>query len=102
MITPLTYLSGYWGADFASQTFQVPEEVIGRHEAWGRFFLLLLLVTFLLRFVASLASHGRRGLMISYYVVLLSALSCLAFTSFLGGDLVFSYGAGVSAKLSKP
>ena len=104
LIAPLTYFSGYWGADIASapdSAFTVPEEVINRHEAFGRFFLFLLVVTCLLRLVASKAVASRRALFWAYGVMLTMSFAVLVFTSFLGGDLVFSYGAGVAPKSAK-
>jgi uncharacterized membrane protein len=89
----LTYLSGYVGLEYANQSFEVPKDAISHHQLMGKLYLLSLVPTALFallqidneaRFVVN---AGRLFLFLSFALVVV--------TSFYGGELVFSYGAGV-------
>lgn len=97
---PLTYFSGYWGSDFANLSFTVPESEILKHQGYAKFalflFFPLLLIPLLIAVSESSATaRVRYTLKLLYRALLLAFTSCLLYTSFLGGELVFSHGAGV-------
>lgn len=74
----------------------IPENVIDRHELFAittlGLFAILILVRIFLR-----KPWPLRGRLL-YMGAALIGLSLLSVTGFLGGDLVFSYGAGVQSK----
>ncbi len=97
---PLTYFSGYFGADFANRQFVVPDEAILKHQLWAKLSLLSGLLPVLIFFLSQHAAAERPALAakLRWAYRLLIAVLCLflARTSFLGGELVFTHGAGVS------
>jgi len=97
VISPITYYSGYWGVDYANQTFNVAEEFINRHQAFAQGFLLTLVPFAVCSFLhhSNLQSKKLRTL---YLASLLVSLGVVAITSFKGGELVFSHGAGVNTE----
>ena len=94
---PLTYYSGFWGVDFANQSFNVSNEVIAKHQMFARFFLIVLGVCVLFRLLESRALYGKRLIKGLYLLFLLGSIILVAYTSWLGGELVFAHGAGVRA-----
>ena len=96
---PLTYFSGYFGADFAHRQFEVPDEAILKHQLWAKLSLLSGAVPVLLFFLADCSRSERPGLARRLRAVFRLSLLVLALflarVSFLGGELVFSHGAGV-------
>ena len=98
VITPLTYLTGYTGATFADQAFSVPASAIATHQAYGKFLLLLLFPVLVLAFARGFAKGESKELIGSLYVLSVALfLGVAGWTSYLGGELVFTHGAGVSA-----
>lgn len=91
------FFSGYQASDGADQTFLVPDEPISRHHTAGRFLLFLIVPCAALRFVATRARFNARGFTVAYGVVLAICLGLVIYTGYLGGELVFIHGAGVSA-----
>lgn len=103
IVTPLTYLSGYTGASFADQAFVVPPAAIGTHQAFGKFLLLVLFLVVALGFARPHAKEDAAGVIDGLYLgALLLFLGVAAWTSFLGGELVFRHGAGVSTDAIRP
>jgi len=96
---PLTYYSGYFGADFASNTFVVPEDAMLEHQLWAKAALFLFLgsaLVFALTRAVDQNNPGlRQKLSLVYRLLLIILLAVLARASFLGGELVFSHGAGL-------
>ena len=94
IISPLTYYAGYWGAEQASQTFTVSEDVIANHQLFAKMYLISLVPTMTF---GQLKSRGNsKIILVFYYLSLLLTLTLVSYASFLGGDLVFSHGAGVN------
>lgn len=93
-ITLITYLSGYFTAGDANQRFTVDLEIISRHESFGKLLLIVLLVVVVLRLCLDSVKHHK--LLEWFFLLSLSGATLLAaYTSFLGGDLIFRHGAGV-------
>ena len=98
---PVTYLSGYWGVDHANGSFQIPESAIAQHQGYAKLFLLTLVPLFIVVSLQSAvvdaegAARKRRVIRGIYLGLLIVSLLCGFGTSYLGGALVFSHGAGV-------
>lgn len=92
-VSPLTYLSGYIGLEFANHSFEVPKEAISQHQLLGKIFLISLVPTVLFYLLREEAT-GRLLPNLSRFFLLLSFTIAVA-ASYYGGELVFSYGAGV-------
>ena len=101
-IVPLTFFSGYWGAEAATKISQVSEEVIERHEGFARFLLLGLAVLLIVGLMARRAEYGRKLFKSFYRLLLLGSVGLVIYVSYLGGNLVFEHGAGVKAAAKFP
>lgn len=93
--TVVTYISGYWGVDFAKG---VSTDLISTHQAYAKFLLLLLFPLALFGILAHLRGTTERWLPGVYYLLLLFALALVIKIGSLGGDLVFVHGAGVQQR----
>ena len=91
---PFTYLTGYIGSEYANQSFEVPDEVIASHQSAALIFVLALYTTLLLDALARVSSN--RMLDLLKRAGLLTAFILCIWTSYQGGQLVFSHGAAVS------
>jgi uncharacterized membrane protein len=94
----MAFFSGYLGSDAANQTFSIPEGEISEHHAYGRLLLFLSFPCTALYFVQKVATNAKEGFAWAYRLFLLACFVLVIITGDLGGDLVFEYGAGVSAK----
>lgn len=101
LCTPLTYISGYWGVDHAQGSFKVPEQAITQHQASAKLFLLTVVPLCIVALLQNLVVEGvgaerkQRVIRGFYLALLLLCCACGFTTSYLGGSLVFSHGAGV-------
>ena len=95
VISPITYYTGYWGAEYANQSFKVSEDLVANHQAWAK--LLLLTLPAMLLFLYLSRSQQKLAFRLLYLGSLTLATSLVLYTSLLGGQLVFSHGAGVNA-----
>ena len=93
------FLSGYSASSDASLTFPVPPDVIVRHHVVGRFLLFALVPCVALHFITQKAIHAKLGFRIAYLASLGLCVALVLYTGYLGGTLVFRYGAGVGASL---
>lgn len=91
------FFSGYNGADFASKTFLVPENEIAQHHLIGKFLIFGAPLLPILALVRKRAQYGRAGFTWAYRGVLAILFAGVIFAGFLGGRLVFEFGAGVTA-----
>ena len=91
------FVSGYWASESANQTFVVSDEVIDYHHSVGRLLLFLIVPCIAVRWVYEGATHGRVVLQSIYRLLLVGCWVLTIYTGYLGGELVFTYGAGVSA-----
>lgn len=91
--SPLTYLSGYIGSEWADRSFSVPDSAIGDHQSTALLFLLALFAALLLDWLAH--STEKPALHAARRAGLLAAAVLAVWTSYQGGQLVFSHGAGV-------
>ena len=100
--TLMAFFSGYPASDLANQTFLVPDDAISLHHTSGRLLLLLVGPCLAWRWLSERATHAR-ALFTAGYAMLLTLCVCLAlYTGHLGGDLVFTHGAGVKASVPAP
>ncbi len=97
LVTPLTFFSGYFAAEYASQTFQVAQDRIAEHQAAGKLLLLSLIPTFVFSSLRK-SQASPRVVQCLFFVSLSCSLYLVLLTSSRGGDLVFRHGAGVFAK----
>jgi uncharacterized membrane protein len=95
------FFSGYSASEHADATFAVPDEVIGLHHTFGRFLLFAMIPCVALRFISLTATHGKLGFSIAYRVILSLCVALVLYTGYLGGRLVFEYGAGVTAAIPR-
>lgn len=94
--TPITYYSGYFGSDYASQSFSVPEDAIGEHQAYAQFFLISLVPCLVLQLAARDAEDSLKKYLRGLYLALLFLSFAIGLlVSFKGGELVFRHAAGV-------
>ena len=98
---PLVYYSGYYAVDYVSKDFS--RELIDSHQDLAKFFLFTCIPYLILR--TAIAYEKSLLGMISEYTkeVIETMLTCFSiailglviYTSHLGGELVFKYGAAV-------
>lgn len=94
VFVPLTYYAGFWGLDYAEQSFKIPDESIERHQTYAKL-LLILIVPLVLVYSLLRSSPTSRAMRFLYRLLLLLSIILVSYVSFLGGELVFNYGAGV-------
>jgi uncharacterized membrane protein len=94
LISPITYYSGYWGADFANADFKVPEEAILSHQSLAQLFLISLVPTAL--FAILRRQNPSKLVSAAYFFFLLLGFSIVFQGSREGGKLVYEHGAAVS------
>lgn len=99
-VTPLTYLSGYLAVENADKTFQVSPDIIEAHRTLARMFLISLVPIGLLKIISERRIE-KPSLRYLYLGVLIAAYGVVGLTSFRGGELIFSHGAGVEAQLTR-
>lgn len=95
----LAFFSGYSASEYADQTFQVSDDLIGLHHTMGRLLLFMVLPSVALKILSSRAQFGRGAFRGFYLGVLIMCVGLVIYTGYLGGQLVFGYGAGVYAPL---
>lgn len=93
------FFSGYHGLEFANQTFTVSPDLIDTHHTIGRAGLFMVWPLLGIRIVEARATDHQRPLRAVYLVLLVLTVAVTLYASFLGGELVFSHGAGVRAPL---
>ncbi len=95
--TALAFMSGYQASSPLGDVSADIQSAVGRHHAYGRLLLInaLLMVSF--AWLGGRALHGRKTLLFLYSVSLVTQLALSLFVGYLGGDLVFGYGVGVTA-----
>lgn len=93
VFTFLTYISGHFAALTAHQSFQVPEQKIAFHQLMGKasLFSEISLIVF------NHLKNDKLILKLFYYAILFITAILIMSTSYLGGELVFKFGAGVLA-----
>jgi len=91
------FFSGYQANDLANQTFIVPDEAIAQHHNLGRILLFCIIPCALLGIFSDKAQHARQAFRAAYLILLSVCLVLVLCTGYLGGKLVFNYGAAVSA-----
>ncbi|MFY9270657.1 MAG: DUF2231 domain-containing protein [Candidatus Manganitrophaceae bacterium] len=91
-------LSGSWGED-AAEKIGVSETAIELHESFAIATLVVFAVLLLIRWWRDVRPSLQKNVV--YTVVAVIGLGLLATTGFLGGDLVYRYGAGV-LKVERP
>ena len=93
----LAFFSGYPASDAANQTFLVPDEAISRHHTIGRLFLIAIWPCVAVSWISDRARHAQAMFRGAYFILLFLSASLAIFAGYLGGELVFVHGAGVSA-----
>ena len=98
---PLTYFSGWWAADGASASFEVPDDAVAMHQLAAKAFSLSLFLPLLAFYLerSALDDARRRHLQRLFRAGLLLSFCAAAATGYLGGRLVFEHGAGITGTL---
>ena len=96
LFTAGAFFSGYYARESASQAFSIPDEIISFHHTIGRLLLLLIGPCFGLALICEHGPVNPRLFRALYLAILLTCFLLVLYTGFLGGNLVFSHGAGVS------
>lgn len=91
----LAFFSGYHGSEFADLEQETLAAAVSLHHTIGKILLFVTIPTVLFGLVYTRATQGKYVLCAGYYVLLCIALGLTLYTGYLGGELVFSYGAGV-------
>lgn len=91
----VAFVTGYWGADMAAQSFNPPEDVISYHHRLGRLLLFAVVPLAVFAYLREGAEYCRGVFKTLYLITLLVCIGLSIFTSHLGGELVFRHGAGV-------
>lgn len=95
--TVLAFVTGLSAAEGADVTFMVPDEAVAAHYTVARLALLMVPVTTVLQFASRSAEYHRSIFLSVYRIFLVLSFVNVGYAGLLGGQLVFSYGAGVSA-----
>jgi len=96
------FFSGYIASDLADQFFEVPDEPISQHHVLGRLLLFTSIPMLALMWIGYAASHSKAMFLAAYRLLLLACVVLVIFTGYLGGELIFNYGAGVHASGAAP
>ena len=102
---PITYLSGYIGAEYAldpSATFSVSAEQIDLHRNLAQLSLFSLVPLLLLGYLRYLGDSCGQSIKWLYRASVLVYALLVCATGYLGGQLVFTHGAGVYAPSPLP
>ena len=95
-VVSLTYFSGFYGRDAANASAEMAD-VIATHEGFARMALILSFAQIFLLIARNFAAaKSQRTVLLLFRVNLLLLASLLTYTSFLGGNLVFEHGIGVT------
>ena len=97
LATISAFLSGYQASSPLGEISASIESALGRHHAYGRILLINALLMASFAWLGARALHGRRTLLFLYGVSLIAQLCISLFVGYLGGDLVFGHGVGVTA-----
>jgi uncharacterized membrane protein len=97
VFTLLAFLSGYQAKEIANQTFQVSEDLILVHHYWGRALLFAIVPCLAFHFFMQRSGHVAARYLYLLSLALITAIALYA--GYLGGELVFSHGAGVKAHI---
>jgi uncharacterized membrane protein len=97
VFTLIAFLSGYQALRHASATFTVPDTAITQHYILGKIVLIAVLLSVCLKICHMRAVYNRAFFGALYGVALFVAYSAVIYTGYLGGQLVFKYGAAVKA-----
>jgi uncharacterized membrane protein len=96
------FISGYQASELADQFFEVPDEPISTHHAVGRLLLFVSIPMLALMWIGSVAVHARKVFLSLYGALLLVSVGLVCYAGYLGGELIFRYGAGVHASGAAP
>ena len=91
------FFSGYQANEFADQTFKISDDVISRHHFYGRLLLFTVIPSCICKYAADFGSYHKNVFRYCSLFALFISVCLVAITGFLGGELVFRYGAGVYA-----
>ena len=93
------FFSGYQAAESASISFKIPTEAIQNHHSIGKILLFISIPTAILAILSRTAKNNIKTFSIAFYIFLMACVSLAIYCGWLGGNLVFKYGAGVSAPI---
>lgn len=99
LATIAAFFSGYQAGDMADKTFAIDDALIAAHHSYGRLLLFTFITCAAFRLASEKAAYNRNFFSALYYITLLISLVLVIYTGYLGGNLVFVHGAGVSAQL---
>ncbi len=97
----VAFITGYWASETASQTFEIPPETIELHHLFGKLLLFAMVPCVGLKFVLQRARFHIPWFRGMYLGLLLVNVALVILSGYYGGELVFRYGAGVTATHEK-
>lgn len=92
----LAFFSGYQGAEFVQTGSEALNEAVAVHHRSGKILLFFLFPFIGVFYAARYASQNQKAFRIIYLLLLVVCYALVIRSGFLGGDLVFSHGAGVA------
>lgn len=94
--TICTFLSGYQASSTLNELAPVVEAELGTHHAVGRLLVINAIIMATFFRVSRTATHGRQFLRSLYFLTLALQLTLTVWVGYMGGELVFSRGLGVT------
>lgn len=91
-----TFISGYFGFDYANTIKEVPEELVDRHQSFAKVHLILLMLIIIFYSLKEFYHLRSKFFIVSYFLTLIFFALNIYYVGFLGGELVFKHGAGVA------
>ncbi|MCB0358682.1 MAG: hypothetical protein KDD44_03575 [Bdellovibrionales bacterium] len=101
LVSVVTYYSGYFSAAASSRGFEIPEDVVLRHQSFALAYSLSLVALVVLSVLRAGAPRENR-IAVGFIGSLLLSWALAVYTSYLGGVLVFRHGAGVASQELAP
>ena len=95
LVTPLTYLSGYFDALGTNESLHTLSSAISEHQSYGKLLLFSMVPCLILASLRKGVKRGIKWINLGYWVTLIICCSLVIATSMRGGWLVFKHGAGV-------
>jgi uncharacterized membrane protein len=97
LMVTVAFVSGYFAAQHAHQSFVIPEDSIALHHRVGKTALVLLWLLPAANILRGVALHQKALFNLLYWAVFIFGIVSLAGAGYLGASLVFVHGAGVIA-----
>lgn len=91
-----TFISGYFGFDYANTIKDTPENLVDRHQSFAKVHLILLVIMIIFYSLKEFYNLKNKLFISSYFLTIIIFAINIYYVGFLGGQLVFKHGAGVA------